>query len=160
MLDGLLWRQLHSGTHGVLRQRWQSAPLLRVAVLAANASAAARLACRQYRQYMPSQLVAVNRASVYSMLWWMLAGLAMNTSAAAAAMRSSRSTRWLSLHTQADRRAAAPQAGARKRSRCCWVRSTPWLRSRAAATQQAGREPGAQQRTLPAVQLTAGRGCC
>lgn len=64
-------------------------PLLRTADEAANARLAARLDLRQYRQYSPSQLVTVNRASVYSMLWWMLAGLAMKISTAVATTLSS-----------------------------------------------------------------------
>jgi hypothetical protein len=44
-------------------------PLLRTADEAANARLAPELLPRQYRKYNPSQLAAVNRASVYSMLW-------------------------------------------------------------------------------------------
>lgn len=64
-------------------------PLLRTEEEAANARLAPKLLPQQYRKYNPSQLVAVNRASVYSMLWWMLAGLAMNISTAVATTRSS-----------------------------------------------------------------------
>jgi uncharacterized phage-associated protein len=63
--------------------------LLRTVDEAAKARLAAVLLPQQYRQYSPSQLVAVKRASVYSMLWCMLAGLATNTSTAVATTLSS-----------------------------------------------------------------------
>jgi hypothetical protein len=58
--------------------------LLRTADEAANARLAPKLLPQQYRKYIPSQLVAVKRASVYNMLWWILAGLAMNIKTAVA----------------------------------------------------------------------------
>lgn len=75
-------------------------PLLRTAEEAANARLAPRLDPRQYRQYSPSQLVRVNSASVYTMLWWMLAGVKMKMSTAVDTTRTFWTTCWLNLWRQ------------------------------------------------------------